>query len=81
MLVTKTGMNHAYEACVVLYLAQGLCNTGMLDYISTTSVRSHFFTNDQLNNFFPQFGVPVYCKVPQIDEKSVQLVRGSFVKK
>ena len=34
-----------------------------------------------VEHFFPQFGVPVYCKVPQIEEKSVQLVRGSFVKK
>ena len=47
-------------------------------------VRSHFFTNetsDQLNTFCLQFGEPVYCNVPQNEEKGVQLVRGSSIKK
>ena len=26
-----------------------------------------------VEHFFSQFGVPVYCKVPQIEKKSVQL--------
>ena len=33
LLIIKTGMKHANEACVVLYSAQGLCNTGMLDLV------------------------------------------------
>ena len=34
-------------------------------------VRSHFLMNEPLTSleyFFPRFGVPVYCKVCQIEE-------------
>ena len=46
-------------------------------------VRGHFFMNKPppVEHFFPQFGVPYSIQVPQIEEKSVQLARGSFVKK
>ena len=30
-----------------------------------------------IEHFFPHFGVPVVLEVPQSEEKSVQLVRGS----
>ena len=45
MLIIKTGMKHACEACVVLYLAQGSYNIGTLDlaclhYIVTTHATS-----------------------------------------
>ena len=33
LLIIKRGMKHANEACVVLYSAQGLCNTCMLDLV------------------------------------------------
>ena len=45
MLIIKTGMKHACEACVVLYLAEGSYNTGTLGlaclhYIVTTYAAS-----------------------------------------
>ena len=48
MLIIKTGMKHACEACVVLYLAQGSYNIGTLDlaclhYIVTTHATSASF--------------------------------------